>query len=58
VNVAGAHLALDIERLLETTPQALRLIADAGIAVRAFASERANLESVFLTLTGRSLRDE
>ncbi len=35
----------------------LRALAEDGLAVRGIRSERPSLESVFLTLTGRSLRD-
>ena len=58
VVVDGERLVLDVDDLLAITPQVLRTVSAAGLAVRGFASERANLESVFLTLTGRSLRDE
>jgi ABC-2 type transport system ATP-binding protein len=58
VAAEGERLALDVDDLLATTPQVLQTVSTAGLAVRGFASERANLESVFLTLTGRSLRDE
>jgi ABC-2 type transport system ATP-binding protein len=58
VAVEGERLGLDVDDLLSTTPQVLQTVSAEGLAVRGFASERANLESVFLTLTGRSLRDE
>ncbi|MBP8296744.1 MAG: ABC transporter ATP-binding protein [Burkholderiales bacterium] len=58
VAVDGERLVLDVDDLLAITPQVLQTVSAAGLAVRGFASERANLESVFLTLTGRSLRDE
>jgi ABC-2 type transport system ATP-binding protein len=35
----------------------LQWLAQRGYRVQHLASERANLETVFLTLTGRSLRD-
>ncbi len=58
VAVEGERLSLGVDDLLSTTSQVLQTVSAEGIAVRGFASERANLESVFLTLTGRSLRDE
>jgi ABC-2 type transport system ATP-binding protein len=58
VAAAGERLSLGVDDLLATTPQVLQTVSAEGIAVRGFASERANLESVFLTMTGRSLRDE
>ena len=58
VAVDGERLVLDVDDLLAITPQVLQTVSAAGLAVRGFASERTNLESVFLTLTGRSLRDE
>ena len=58
VAIDGDQVSLDVDDLLAITPQVLQTIAAEGLAVHGFASERANLESVFLTLTGRSLRDE
>jgi ABC-2 type transport system ATP-binding protein len=54
----GERLSLDVDDLLSTTSQVLQTVSAEGLAVRGFASERASLESVFLTLTGRSLRDK
>ena len=54
----AARVSLDVGDLLVVTPRVLQVLAAQGMAVRGFASERANLESVFLTLTGRSLRDQ
>ena len=58
VAIDADRISLDVDDLLAITPQVLQTIAAEGLAVHGFASERANLESVFLTLTGRSLRDE
>jgi ABC-2 type transport system ATP-binding protein len=58
VTADGERLSLGVDDLLDTTPRVLQSIAAEGLAVRGFASERANLEAVFLSLTGRSLRDE
>jgi ABC-2 type transport system ATP-binding protein len=52
----GARIALDVDDL-GRTPLILDAVSARNLAIRGFASERANLESVFLTLTGRSLRD-
>jgi len=54
----AARVSLDVGDVLVVTPRVLQVLAAQGMAVRGFASERANLESVFLTLTGRSLRDQ
>ncbi len=37
---------------------ALRALVTSGLALRALRTDRANLESVFLNLTGRQLRDD
>jgi ABC-2 type transport system ATP-binding protein len=58
VAAEGERLTLDVDDLLRITPEVLQAIAAGSHAMRGFASERANLESVFLTLTGRRLRDE
>ena len=58
VAAEGERVVLDVDDLLGATPLVLNTVSAHGLGVRAFASERANLESVFLTLTGRSLRDE
>jgi ABC-2 type transport system ATP-binding protein len=57
VGADGERIALDVDDLQRTTPRILDCVTASGLAIRAFASERASLESVFLTLTGRSLRD-
>ncbi|MFS8085995.1 MAG: DUF4162 domain-containing protein, partial [Acidobacteriota bacterium] len=56
--VEGERLSLDVDDLLSTASRVLQTVSAEGLAVRGFASERASLESVFLTLTGRSLRDK
>jgi len=53
----GETLMLDVDDLLTITPAVLQAVTAEGLAVRGFASQHANLESVFLNLTGRSLRD-
>ncbi len=51
--LAGRSLRIDTDRPLE----ALARIAAAGVAVERLSLERADLETVFLNLTGRRLRD-
>jgi ABC-2 type transport system ATP-binding protein len=51
-----SRLLIDIDPA--AGPSALRALAEAGIDVRGSTTESASLESVFLTLTGRSLRDQ
>jgi ABC-2 type transport system ATP-binding protein len=63
--LAGVRaVALDAGTLTVTTadigaaaPRVLELLAARGLSCRRLASENANLEDVFLALTGRSLRD-
>jgi ABC-2 type transport system ATP-binding protein len=58
VAAEAERLTLDVDDLLSTTPQVLQTVSAEGLSVRGFASEHASLESIFLSLTGRSLRDE
>jgi ABC-2 type transport system ATP-binding protein len=55
-NAEGGRLAVDVADLA-VAPVLLAQVAESGRTVTHFVSERANLESVFLNLTGRSLRD-
>jgi ABC-2 type transport system ATP-binding protein len=50
-------LRLGLHDLTTETPLILQWLAERGHPYRHVASERADLETVFLTLTGRSLRD-
>jgi hypothetical protein len=50
----GAALRIECERPFEVVAQ----LAGDGVAVRTLRVETADLESVFLSLTGRRLRDE
>jgi ABC-2 type transport system ATP-binding protein len=52
----GGRLAVDVADL-GAAPAVLASVAESGRTIGHFVSERADLESVFLTLTGRSLRD-
>jgi ABC-2 type transport system ATP-binding protein len=54
---AGSRLRIGIRDLAADTPTVLRWLVDHGHKYRHVVSERADLETVFLTLTGRSLRD-
>ena len=55
-NPEGGRLAVDVVDLVHA-PAVLASVAESGHRVTHFVSERADLESIFLTLTGRSLRD-
>jgi len=57
-SAAGAALRLKLRASLEDTlPPLLQALAQHGLAIRGLHSGRANLEDVFLALTGRALRD-
>ncbi len=53
----GTQLRIGVREIAASSPAILQWLVDHGHAFDHFASERASLESVFLTLTGRSLRD-
>jgi len=53
----GAALRVGVHHLAKETPRVLEWLVARGHVYRNVVSERANLETVFLTLTGRSLRD-
>ena len=60
LSIEGDRIALDLDSqgtLAAASAEAMRIVAAAGVTLRSIASERASLESVFLALTGRSLRD-
>jgi ABC-2 type transport system ATP-binding protein len=50
-------LRVGVEDLATETPRVLQWLVERGHLYHHVASERADLETVFLTLTGRSLRD-
>ena len=50
-------LRVGVADLATETPRLLAWLLERGHPYRHVASERADLETVFLTLTGRSLRD-
>ncbi len=53
----GAEVRIGVRSLSAETPRILQWLLDHGHKYRHVASERADLETVFLTLTGRRLRD-
>ena len=55
--IRGANLKFGVRDLTADTVSVLEWLRGRGLRVQHLASERASLESVFLTLTGRSLRD-
>jgi ABC-2 type transport system ATP-binding protein len=57
VEIRGGTLRIGVRDLAADSPGILQWLAARGHAFTHIASERASLESVFLTLTGRSLRD-
>ncbi len=57
ITLAPGRIVLGLDDLARDTPAVLQALAARGVAVRHIASGRANLEDVFLALTGRQLRD-
>jgi len=57
-SVADGALRLTVERGEEALPVLLRVLDGAGITMSAISLSRPTLDDVFLTLTGRSLRDD
>ena len=55
--VEAGTLRVGVQDLATETPRILQWLVERGHLYRHVASERADLETVFLTLTGRSLRD-
>jgi len=53
----GDRLSLSIDELTRAGPAVLSALANDGCTVRRVSSGHANLEDVFLALTGRQLRD-
>ena len=54
---AGPAGPTNQQGLAHTTAAVLQALAAAGLTVRHLETDRANLEDVFLALTGRQLRD-
>ena len=57
VELEAGTLRVGVHDLAAETPALLQWLVEQGHPYRHVASERASLETVFLTLTGRSLRD-
>jgi ABC-2 type transport system ATP-binding protein len=57
VDLTGASLVVAAADLGTAAPRVLERLAARGFSCQELTSRRANLEDVFLTLTGRSLRD-
>jgi ABC-2 type transport system ATP-binding protein len=57
VELRGATLRIGVRDLAADSAGILQWLVERGYPFQHLASERASLESVFLTLTGRSLRD-
>ena len=53
----AGRVTLGLDDLVRDTPAVMRALAAHGVTVRHLSSGRANLEDVFLALTGRQLRD-
>ena len=58
ITVADEALRLTVEHGEEALPVLLRVLDGAGITMSAISLSRPTLDDVFLTLTGRSLRDD
>jgi ABC-2 type transport system ATP-binding protein len=58
VSVADEALRLTVEHGEEALPALLRTLDGAGITMSAISLSRPTLDDVFLTMTGRSLRDD
>jgi len=56
--VADGALRLTVDHGEEALPALLRVLDAAGITITAISMARPTLDDVFLTLTGRSLRDD
>jgi ABC-2 type transport system ATP-binding protein len=57
VDLAGTQLSVSATDLGTAAPRVLERLAARGFSCRELTSRRANLEDVFLSLTGRTLRD-
>jgi ABC-2 type transport system ATP-binding protein len=56
--VDGAHVRLAVPSAVEALPRMFRALDDAGIELAGVQVQRPTLDDVFLSLTGRALRDE
>ncbi|HMC59707.1 MAG TPA: hypothetical protein VKJ01_10985, partial [Candidatus Solibacter sp.] len=57
VDLQGSLLRVAVRDLTDTSPRVLEWLREHGYRYRHLASQRADLETVFLTLTGRSVRN-
>lgn len=57
VSLADGVLSVAVVSLGETTPRLLQWLVDNGLPYRHVVTERPDLETVFLSLTGKTLRD-
>ena len=57
IKLESGRVTLGLDDLARDTPAVLQALAAHGVVVRHIDSGRANLEDVFLALTGRQLRD-
>jgi len=53
----GSTLRVTVRDLLESSPRVLVWLREQGYTCSHLGSQRADLETVFLTLTGRSVRN-
>ena len=53
----GTVLRVTVRELLDVSPRVLIWLRERGYRCSHMASQRADLETVFLTLTGRSVRN-
>jgi ABC-2 type transport system ATP-binding protein len=58
VTVEGPSIRLSVEHGEQALPGLLRILDDAGLRLASIQLARPTLDDVFLTLTGRSLRDD
>ena len=58
ITAADGTLKLTVERGEQALPSLLRVLDAAGITLESINLSRPTLDDVFLTLTGRSLRDD
>jgi ABC-2 type transport system ATP-binding protein len=58
VTVDGPSIRLSVEQGEQALPGLLRILDDAGLRLASIQLARPTLDDVFLTLTGRSLRDD
>jgi ABC-2 type transport system ATP-binding protein len=55
---AGSHWRVHVDRLHLAVPLLLRELEDSGVELAGLATRRASLEDLFVSLTGRTLRED